>query len=183
MSTQSVVAANLPIAQLAYERHEESRVEISASPEQIFAVLDDHLRLSSHMNKPSWQMGGGKMETIMDAAHGQSVGSHIVLRGRVFGVELFVEEVVTTHAPPFRKVWETIGEPRLLVIGSYRMSFDITSGNNGASKVRVAIDYTLPEHGVAKVFRLVFGRMYARWCTRQMTTDAAKRFASDAGVA
>lgn len=134
------------------------------------------------MNKSSWQMGGGKMETILDAKQGRGVGAHIVLRGRVFGIELHVEEVVVTYEPPTRKVWETIGMPRLLVIGPYRMSFEV-NGSRGGSTLRVAIDYEPRAHGVARVLGWLFGRMYARWCTRRMVTDAARSLAFDAGYA
>ena len=37
-----------------------------------------------------------------------------------------VEEIVTARQPPLRKVWRTIGVPRLLVIGEYRMGIEIT---------------------------------------------------------
>lgn len=154
---------------------------ITASPEQIFAALDDHTRLSSHMSKSSWRMGGGKMETVVDAGQGRSVGSHIVLRGQVFGVRLFVEEVVTVHEPPVRKAWETIGTPRLLVIGPYHMSFELAPSGT-STRLCVAIDYEQPAHG-ARVLGWLFGRMYARWCTRQMVSDVAKLFAPRAAIA
>ena len=160
-----------------YTLHEESSANIKASPAQIFAALDDPARLSSHMSKSSWQMGGGKMETIVDAQQGRAVGSHIILRGRVLGVELFVEEVVTARDVPLRKEWETIGTPRLLVIGRYRMSFDLNGADSG-SRLRVAIDYELPPRGVGQVLGLLFGRVYARWCTRRMVKDAETQLAT-----
>lgn len=117
------------------------------------------------------------METVVDAQEGRSVGSHIVLRGRVLGAELFVEEVVTTREPPARKTWETIGTPRLLVMGPYRISFEL-SGSPSASTLRVGIDYELPARGIARVLGSLFGAIYARWCTRQMVRDAAGHFAA-----
>lgn len=165
-----------------YSHHEESQAFINASPDQVFAALDDHSRLSSHMAKSSWQMGGGKMETVVDANQGRSVGSHIILRGRVFGMRLFVEEVVTVHEPPVRKEWETIGAPQLLVIGPYQMSFELTASGTGA-RLRVAIEYELPEHGITRVLGWLFGRMYARWCARQMVGDARTLFATRVSVA
>jgi carbon monoxide dehydrogenase subunit G len=162
-----------------HTRHEESSAVISAPRERVFAALDDHSRLSSHMSKSSWQMGGGKMETVVDAQQGKSVGSHIILRGRVFGVSLFVEEVVIAHDPPVRKTWETIGTPRLLVIGPYRMSFELEGSGTG-TRLRVTIDYELPVRGVGRLLGRLFGRMYARWCTQQMVRDAARLFAAPA---
>jgi hypothetical protein len=160
-----------------YTRHEERSVTINAPTEQVFAALDDHTRLSSHMSEPSWRMGGGSMETVVDAGRGQSIGSHIILQGRVFGVRLFVEEIVTVREPPNRKVWTTIGAPRLVVIGPYQMSFEVAPHAAGA-QLRVAIDYDLPPSGVGRLLGWIFGGAYARWCVRRMTSDAARLFAA-----
>lgn len=154
-----------------FTRHHESRGVVAAAPEDVFALLDDHARLSSHMSQRSWKMGWGKMETILDANEGKAVGSRIVLRGRVFGVWLFVEEVVTHREPPRLKTWETVGKQRLLVIGGYRMGFTVAAHGAG-SLITVSIDYALPATGVSKVLGWLLGDWYARWCTRGMVSDA-----------
>src|SRR5262245_24320061 len=124
-------------------RHHERAVFIPASPEQVFAFIDDHSRLSSHMSESSWMMGGGQMAVELDDAKGQAVGSHIRLSGRVFGMRVFLDEVVARRHPPWEKVWETVGTPRLLVIGSYMMGFRISTDSHG-SRMCVFIDYDLP---------------------------------------
>lgn len=116
------------------------------------------------------------METLLDAQQGRSVGSHIVIRGRVFGLRLHLDEVVTVREQPLTKRWETVGEPRLLVIGPYRMSFDLMRVNSTA-QLRVAIDYGLPRAGISRVLGRLFGRSYAKWCTQQMVRDAQLSFA------
>jgi hypothetical protein len=93
----------------------------------VFKLLDDHQRLSSHMTKSSWMMAGSSMTISTDEAHGQAVGSKIRLSGKVLGIELNVEEVVTKREPRSSKTWATIGAPQLLVIGPYVMGFAITS--------------------------------------------------------
>ena len=105
-------------------RHESTGF-VQSPIDQVFAHVDDHTRLSSHMGEPSWRTGGGRFETQIDEGRGHKVGSRIRLSGRVFGVELSVEEIVVERDPPRRKVWETTGAPRLLVIGHYRMGFEI----------------------------------------------------------
>jgi hypothetical protein len=87
------------------------------------------------------------------------------MTGRVLGMNLALDEVVTERTPPRRKVWETVGEPRLLVIGAYRMEFEITP-EDGASRLVVFIDYRLPSRGWARGLGLLLGRAYAAWCTR-----------------
>ena len=43
----------------------------------------------------------------------------------------------------FKKTWETIGTPKLLIIARYRMGFELTNKGD-ASQVRVFVDYSLP---------------------------------------
>lgn len=107
-----------------YPFTETASAEIAATPKQLFAHLDDHTRLAAHMEKRSAMMMGGRMTYAFDDAGGRAVGSVIRMGGRVLGVTIEVEEVVTERIPPRRKVWETIGRPRLLIIGAYRMGFD-----------------------------------------------------------
>jgi Polyketide cyclase / dehydrase and lipid transport len=158
-----------------YPLRYESSAFVPAPMEQVFALLDDHTRLSSHMNKPSWKMGGGRMETVLDESRGKEVGSRIRLAGRVFGVALSVDEVVVERTSPRRKVWQTTGVPKLIVIGHYRMGFELSPHGNG-SRMRVFIDYTLAEHAPARWLGRLLGRYYARWCTQQMVDDAVKHF-------
>jgi Polyketide cyclase / dehydrase and lipid transport len=155
-------------------RHESSGL-VQSPMDQVFAHLDDHTRLSSHMSEPSWRTGGGRMDTELDEGRGQKVGARIRLSGRVFGVALSVEEIVVERDPPHRKVWATTGAPKLLVIGHYRMGFELSPQGNG-SMLRVFIEYSLPEAGLALWLGRLFGRYYARWCTQQMVDDAVKHF-------
>jgi hypothetical protein len=156
--------------------HGESSAVVAASAPDVFALIDDHNRLASHMNQPSWQMGGGHMETILDEGRGQSVGSHIRMTARVMGLELSLDEVVTERQPPTRKVWETLGEPKLLIMGSYRMGLDVTPRGSD-SVLRVFIDYALPISPLQRLLGRVFSGYYARWCTQRMVDDAVHHFA------
>ena len=159
-----------------FTRHNESTALVRASPEELFQRLDDHTQLSGHMSKSSWMMGGGSMTTETDEAGGRSVGSHIRLSGRILGMQLYVDEVVTQRNPPFEKTWETVAEPRLLVIGAYRMGFTVADDGSD-SRLRVFIDYALPSRGVAHWLGRLLGGSYARWCTRRMVADAARHYA------
>ena len=122
-------------------------------------------------------MIGSRMSIATDEANGRAVGSKIILAGKVLGLRLMVEEVVTERQPPLRKAWQTIGTPRLLVIGSYVMGFALSPQAEGCL-LRVFLDYELPESGAPRWLGKLFGRFYARWCTRSMAADAAKHFRS-----
>ena len=154
--------------------HHESGALVPASAENVFALIDDHARLSSHMTKASWKMGGGRMFVELDQGAGQRVGSRIRLTGRVLGIRLKLEEVVTERNPPRRKVWETTAQPKLLVIGHYRMGFEITPEGDGA-RLRVFIDYALPDRAPARWLGYLLGRYYAKWCTERMVRDAVQQ--------
>ena len=156
-----------------YSRHEEYVGLVNAPADRVFEYLDDQTRLSSHMKKRSWRMGWGKMNLTLDEMQGRVVGSHIVLEGRVVGIRLFLDEVVSERVQPTRKTWETVGQPRLLVIGPYRMGFELTSDGN-ATRLRVAISYELPQHGFSWLLGRLFGRSYAKWCTKRMVMDAQR---------
>jgi Polyketide cyclase / dehydrase and lipid transport len=154
---------------------DESSGFVQSPMDQVFAHLDDHTRLSSHMSEPTWRTGGGRFETQIDEGRGQEVGSRLRLSGRVLGVELSVEEIVVERDPPRRKIWETTGAPKLLVIGHYRMGFELSVQGSG-SLLRVFIEYALPERTVTRWLGGLFGRYYARWCTRKMVDDAVNHF-------
>lgn len=158
-----------------YTLHHRSEVLLAVNEARLFAHLDDHRRLSSHMEKPSLMTAGASMRIATDERHGQAVGSVIRMTGRVLGLHLSLEEVVTTYEPPNEKAWETVGEPRLLVISDYRMGFTIDPVPGG-SRLIVFIDYDLPARGTGRLLGQFLGRAYAAWCTRRMTGDARAVF-------
>ena len=161
-----------------YTHHHETVVAIAASPEDVFAFVDDHAKLSAHMNKRSWMMAGGRMCVETDAQLGKAVGSKIRMSGSMLGVTLSLEEAVTERSPPWRKVWETVGAPHLVVIGAYQMGVQITPSERGC-KLQVFIDYNLPSSGVERWLGKAFGRSYARWCTEKMANDTRRHFTSE----
>lgn len=157
-------------------RHREASAAVNAKAAALFELLDDQERLAAHMQKPSMMMGGGAMGYEFDAAKGRAVGSHIIMRGHAFGLEIFVDEVVTEREPPRSKVWRTVGYPKLVIIGDYVMGFEITPVES-RSKLRVWIEYELPERGPGRWAPFLAG-LYARWCVEQMVADAIRTYGS-----
>ena len=130
------------------------------------------------MSRKSWRLGGTSMSIATDAKGGRAVGSHISLSGRMLGLTLSVECVVVKRVPNQAKEWETVGAPRLLVIGPYRVSVRIGPHDENCV-VTIAIDYAMPSAGWERLLACAFGRLYARWCVGQMTRDLAARFESN----
>lgn len=159
------------------QRHYENSAVIPTSANEIFAYADNHTNFSSHMNKSSWMMGGGSMNTHIDDKKFQEVGSHIQMEGTVFGIKLFLDEVVTKHEPLNRKEWQTVGDLRLLVIDHYKLGFEIEPDHSNA-KFRVYIDYNLPQSASGRLLGYLLGGMYAKWCVMQMLDGVNKHFKS-----
>jgi hypothetical protein len=166
--------------QASFAHHFETQVDVDAPPGEVFDFLDDHRRLSAHMTERSWQMAGSSMRIDMDEKQGRALGSRITLGGRVLGLSLEVEEVVTNYNRPYSKTWETVGSPRLLVIGSYAMGF-VLSPRHGGSRLCVFIDYSPPGKGASRLLGGLFGMSYARWCTTRMARDAMLHFSAIRG--
>ena len=113
------------IAQTNLSRHAEASAMIAASAELVFARLDDQTRLAEHMGRSSMKMGGGRMTYEFDGGKGQAVRFHIRMGGAAYGLRLSLTEVANEAGPPRHKVWRTVGAPKLIIIGSYTMGFEI----------------------------------------------------------
>ena len=164
------------LMEATYAHHMEASVLVNSRPETLFSFLDDQRNLSSHMEKSSWMMAGSKMQIELDQKEGKEVDSEIVLHGSIMGVPLYVREFITKREPPSRKIWETRGEQKLIVLDQYKMGFEIRPVGE-ASKLTVFIDYSLPKKGLSGVLGKAFGKTYARWCTNQMLKGATDHFA------
>lgn len=156
-------------------RHFEKNASIQASSQKVFGYVDDHSSFSAHMSQSSWMMIGGNMDTQTDEKRGQEVGSHIRMNGKVLGIKIFLDEVVTEHKPPFSKAWQTVGDLKLLVIGHYRMGLEI-SPENSYCKLKVYIDYELPQSFKTRWLGLLFGEIYAKWCVNQVINGVKEHF-------
>lgn len=148
---------------------------ITAPPEVVFSYADNHANFSSHMSESSWMMVGSRMETKADEGKGQKTGSHIKMSGRILGINLFLDEVITKHEPPFYKEWQTVGDINLLVIDHYKLGFEVKSQND-ASQLKVYIDYNLPKSFKTRWLGFLFGGIYAKWCVHQMLNGVKDHF-------
>lgn len=155
--------------------HEQSIAMAGAPADAVFAYLDDPRSLSAHMGKSSMMMLGSRMSTEIDANGGRVVGSRIRMHGSMLGISLALDEVVIERQAPLRKVWKTVGTPKLLIMAHYRMGFEVTPRGD-SSLLHVFIDYSLPTSVPGEWLGRLLGSVYARWCTNRMVDDAVKHF-------
>jgi len=163
------------VADQSLPLHDEASALVHAPVDRVFGYLDDPRSLSAHMGESSMMMMGSRMAMELDDKGGRAIGSKIRLYGRMIGIPLSLEEVITERQPPWKKVWETIGTPNLMVIAQYRMGFQLTP-EGGASLVRVFIQYSLPATPPRSGLGYALGGVYARWCTKRMANDTARHF-------
>lgn len=154
-----------------YARSARRSATVAAPPEAVFAALDDPLRLGRHMARPSAAMLGGHMRTTPDAGGGRVVGSVVRVEGSVLGLGLSILEAVVERDPPRRKVWETVRPPRLVVLGSYRLGFEIVPHGDG-SDVEAFIDYDHPQGPLGGLLGRLGASTYARWCLDRILEEA-----------
>jgi|GEM_PF-4548792 len=57
-----------------YPRHHHSEVEVDTDAPTLFAHLDDHRRLASHMDKPSSMMADGSVEAPVRSQYDVKAG-------------------------------------------------------------------------------------------------------------
>lgn len=155
--------------------HYEKSIEVNATADELFNFADNHNNFASHMNQSSMMMGGGSMKTELDTQGGKAVGSHIKMYGSAFGINTFLDEVITIHEPPRHKEWQTVGDLKILVIGHYKLGFHIEPTAQG-SKFTVYIDYDQPKSLGSKILYTFFSKMYANWCVMQMINGVKQHF-------
>jgi hypothetical protein len=175
-STKSNGATNMDVAvQDTLPLHGEAACELRVPASTDFEHIDQPERLSAHMARPSWQLAGASMTIETDGGGGRRVGSHVRLADRMLEILLRVEGVVVEREPPKLKTWETIGQPRLMVIGRYHTSVRMDAWND-RSHVTISIDYALPAGAPVRWLGKAFGSLYANWRVRQMVRDLVHRF-------
>jgi len=155
--------------------HFEQSVDLSAHAEVVFEHLDDFERLGEHMMRPSWMMAGSRMRYEFDEARGRKPDARVRLLGSVLGMNLEIEERITERTPGVSKSWQTIGQPRMLILEAYRMGFTVTPGDAGC-RLQVFIDYATPHGGLGRWLGQIAGGPYARWCVRSMIDAAVRHF-------
>ena len=147
-------------------------VEIRAPAEAVFAHVDDIRNLGWHMtSRPSMALMGSRLrlETLSDQSTG--LGAMYRYSGTMMGLSIDFSESVTKYVPPREKVWRTLGEPRLVIIGSYEMRVAVEPLSPSASRLTISIVYELPRSGFWRIVGLVLARAYSRWCLRRMCRD------------
>lgn len=123
----------------------------------------------------SFMMMGSKLTLEQLRGPGKGAGATFHWSGKVMEMPIDITETVTKWIANKEKVWETIGFPRMIILGWYRMSLKLTAVSEG-TLTSLQIEYTRPDGWFYKVLSFFFAGWYSRWCLNKMLSGAKKEF-------
>lgn len=139
----------------------------------VFKTIDDLGVTGMHMTKPSMMMMGSKLHLEFLTQHHIGLGSRYRWTGTMMGLKMDFTVEVTRWLEGLEKVWETIGNPKLIIFSWYRMTLNVLSEANG-TKAELSIAYDKPKNFFYRIISFLLADWYCRWCLRKMLGDAKK---------
>ncbi|MFZ5552854.1 MAG: SRPBCC family protein [Bacteroidota bacterium] len=146
---------------------------INASPEKAFAFMDNIENTGMHMTKKNTAMMGSRLTIEWLSENKTGLGTKYRWTGKVAGMNMDFTVEVTKWENGKEKIWETVGEPKLIVLSWYRMFLTLEPDENGNTIALLGIDYRRPKGGVLGFF---LAKRYAAWCVNSMLNDTKKHF-------
>lgn len=145
----------------------------NASPEQVFKCIDDLGVTGMHMTQSSMMMMGSKLNLEFITENHTGLGSKYRWTGKMMGLPMDFTVEVTKWISNNEKIWETIGETKLIIYSGYRMQLIILPTLND-SKAKLSISYENPKGFFNKILSFLFADWYCKWCLKHMLGDAKK---------
>lgn len=152
-------------------------IEIRATPEEVFAYMDDILNVGWHMSGRSMPLMGGRLHLERVSEHSTGMGAPYRWHGKVLGLKVDFAEVVTKRILNKEKVWRTIEGARIIIMSQYEMRLSLSATDTG-TLVTFRIDYELPDSFLGKIVGKLLARRYSEWCLRSVCEDAKKALES-----
>lgn len=148
-------------------------VVIHATPEQVFTQMDDLSKTGMHMRESSMMMMGSKLNLEQLSPNASGVGAKYRWYGKMMGMTIDFNEMVTKWEPPILKEWETIGDAQIIIMRWYRMWFEIAPFEDGTN-AKLSISYLPPKSWYYRVLSFLFAPWYCNWCLNNMLNDTKK---------
>lgn len=150
------------------------RTEIYNAPaEKVFSYLDDLGVTGMHMTKSSAMMMGSKLHLEYLTSNHSGSGSKYRWTGAMMGMRMDFTVEVTKWVEGVEKVWETIGESRMIIYSWYRMNLLLTKKGN-TTVAELSITYEKPKGWFLKILSFLFADWYCNWCLKNMITDTKR---------
>ena len=149
-----------------------TRIETyNATPEQVFKSIDDLGVTGTHMTQSSMMVMGSKLNLEFLTENHTGLGSRYRWTGKMMGLKMDFTVEVTKWISGKEKIWETIGDAKLIIYSWYRMQLIILPALNGC-KAELSISYEKPKEFFNRILSFLFAYRYCKWCLKQMLGDA-----------
>jgi predicted ATPase len=149
-----------------------------APAEKVFKQLDDLSVTGMHMTNPSAMMMGSKLHLAYLTQQHTGLGSSYRWTGTMMGMKMDFTVEVTKWTEGVEKVWETIGESKMIIYSWYRMHLLVHPAGN-TSVAELSITYEKPKGWFAKIVSYLFADLYCNWCLKNMLTDSKIKIEKD----
>ncbi|MBI3519919.1 MAG: SRPBCC family protein [Bacteroidetes bacterium] len=150
----------------------ERTIEISGSPDSVFAFMDDIRNTGKHMTENSNAMMGSKLGLHWLSDHKTGLGTKYRWTGKVVGMKMDFTVEVNKWIDGKEKEWGTVGDAKMIVIDWFEMYLVVTPNDKGTTNTKLGIFYT--KH--RGLWGLLFGKWYSKWCVKSMLKDTKKHF-------
>lgn len=144
----------------------------NASRAQVFRCIDNLAITGTYMITSSSMMIGSKLNLEFLTKNHTGFGSKYRWTGTMMGLLIDVAMEVTKWVPGVEKIWETIGEPKLIIYSWYRIQLIITDIPEGISQAELSITYKKPGRLFYKILSFFFADWYCKWCLKKMLAEA-----------
>lgn len=151
----------------------QKEITIRAPVKSVFRYMDDLSKTGMHMSENSMMMMGSKLKLEHVSGPEKGMGATFRWKGKTMGFPLDFTVRVTKWAENEEKVWETVGNPQLVILGWYLMRLRTVADGEG-TRVSLEIRYRRPERLFYKLLSVLFARVYAEWCLSRMLNDTKR---------
>ena len=148
---------------------------IKVLPEKVFGYMDNINNTGMHMTKSSKPMMGSKLKLKQLSENATGLYSKFRWYGKMMWFTMDFTVVVTKWVKDKEKVWETIGDAKMIILGWYQMSLAISPTFAGRyTKAELSIAYTKPKNYFFKFIAFFLAPLYANWCLNNMLHDSKR---------
>ncbi len=146
---------------------------IHSTSEEVFAYMDNISNAGMHMTKNSMPMMGSKLKLKQLSENATGINSKFRWYGKMMGFTMEFTVVVTKWIKGKEKVWETVGEAKMIILKWYQMHLILVPEGKD-TKTELSIAYTKPKNVIFRFVALFLAPLYANWCLNNMLNDTKK---------
>jgi predicted ATPase len=150
----------------------------NAAAEKVFSYLDNLGVTGMHMTQSSARMMGSKLNLEYLTPHHSGLGTKYRWTGTMMGMKMDFTVEVTKWTEGVEKVWETIGESKMIIYSWYSMHLLVYPKGN-TTQAELSITYEKPNGWFAKIISFFFADWYCNWCLKNMLSDTKTKIEED----